>query len=390
MSKKDDPLIILRDFLVSQFVGKETEVTAVLAGLLSGEPTLLVGPPGTAKTALVQTLAQSIGGQYFYYLLNRFTEPDELLGPISVVGLREGRLERITSGRLPEADIVFLDEVFKSSSAIRNILLDIILNKRYMNGGTFHKLPTLAFYFSSNEISYDTEDVAFFDRLSIRCFSDNVDAESWEELLKLGIKHETRTTPAGKIMSKEEVMALQNKTISTLSDITKNSQLIKKYISVLSEMRNKGIEISDRRKIKILKVASALSVIYREQTPSLDSLADALRFSASDISQLKVIEELILKLGLSSYYLHIQQITTLQTELQNVLEQVKANPNPTLQDLQALSTVYKKTYQVLRTIPVSPRLLPYTRDLRNALSETQSMLKKIEETLGVGGFDVVP
>jgi MoxR-like ATPase len=374
-------VVELRDFLVSQFVGKETEATAILAGLLSGEPTLLVGPPGTAKTQMVQTLAQSIGGQYFYYLLTRFTEPDEILGPISITSLREGRLERITSGRLPEADIIFLDEVFKASSAVRNILLDIILNKRYMNGGTFHRLPALAFYFASNEVSSDIEDVAFFDRLSIRCFTSNVSPETWEELLNLGIKLETSTTPNKILLSKEEVKVLQNKVISNLNNIAQNSTIIKKYVEVLAELRNKGIEISDRRKIKILKVTSAISTIYLESTPSLDSLADALRFSCSSLEELKTVEELILKLGLSSFYLNVQQLNMLQTELQNNLNQLKSNANPTLQDLQMLSTVYKKALQVLKGMPKSPRLLPYVRSFVSTLDEAKTTLKRVQETL---------
>jgi MoxR-like ATPase len=380
-------VVELRDYLVSQFVGKETEATAVLAGLLSGEPTLLVGPPGTAKTALVQTLASAIGGSYFYYLLTRFTEPDEILGPISITSLREGKLERITSGRLPEADVVFLDEVFKASSAVRNVLLDIILNKRYMNGGTFHKLPSLAFYFASNEVSSDVEDVAFFDRLSIRCFTYNLSPENWEELLALGIKLETNSSPNKIILSKEEVKALQSRVISKLNDIINNSAIIKKYIEALSELRNKGIEISDRRKIKILKITSAISTIYLEQTPSLDSLADALRFSCSSPEELKTVEELILKLGLSSFYLNVQQLSTLQTELQNDLSQIKSNANPSLQDLQMLSTVYKKSLQVLKSMPKSPRLLPYVRNFVASLDEAKTTLEKVQKTL-VGDSNV--
>jgi len=378
----ENKVVELRDYLVSQFVGKEAEATAILAGLLSGEPTLLVGPPGTAKTQIVQTLASAIGGSYFYYLLTRFTEPDEILGPISVVGLREGRLERITSGRLPEADVVFLDEVFKASSAVRNVLLDIILNKRYMNGGTFRKIPSLAFYFASNEISNDSEDMAFFDRLSVRCFTSNVSPETWEELLSLGVKLETSTTSSSRIiLSKEEAMSLQRQVISKLNDIAQNSQLIKKYIEVLSELRNKGIEISDRRKIKILKIASAISVIYLESIPSLDSLADALRFSCSSLEELKTVEELILKLGLSSFYLNVQQLNTLQTELQNNLNQLKSNANPTLQDLQMLSTVYKKSLQVLKGMPKSPRLLPYVRNFVASLDEAKNVIRKVQESL---------
>ncbi|SRR5579875_737633 len=117
----------LRDRLLNLFVQKEQEVTAALATLLSGEPCIFVGPPGTAKTMMIETLAKSISASYFYYLLTRFTEPDEIIGPLDISKLREGVYERIIKNKLPDSDIVFLDEIFKASSAIRNILLDIIL-----------------------------------------------------------------------------------------------------------------------------------------------------------------------------------------------------------------------------------------------------------------------
>ena len=134
--EKESPigkLVEIRNSLVGSFTQREVEVTAVLSSLISGEPCILVGPPGTAKTMLIETTAKMINAKYFYYLLTRFTEPDELLGVIDVRALREGRYQRITTNRLPEAHIVFLDEIFKASSSIRNILLDIILNRRILN-----------------------------------------------------------------------------------------------------------------------------------------------------------------------------------------------------------------------------------------------------------------
>jgi len=75
-------LVILRNSLVDMFVERENEITASLVSLISGEPMIMVGEPGTAKTKIVDTLAQFINAKYFYYLLTRFTEPDELLGTL--------------------------------------------------------------------------------------------------------------------------------------------------------------------------------------------------------------------------------------------------------------------------------------------------------------------
>jgi len=377
-------LALLRDELVSEFVQREQEITAVLAGLLSSEPTLLISQykPGTAKTLLVQTLADSINGKFFYALLSKFSEPDEILGPISIPALRRGYYERNMEGKLPTAHIAMLDEVFKASSAIRNLLLDIVLNKRVPNGTGFLKIPLLALYGASNEISTDVEDLAFVDRFTIRVFSNYVTSDSWDELLEKGIQFEVSKKPKKVIMSVEEVKVLQKLTLSVLEaslPILKN-----KYLQALSELQQKGIVISDRRKIKILKNASAISIIYLEQTPTLDDLAEALRFSASSEDELKVIEEIIMKVGLSSFYAHIQTIQALQAELSNYLQEIRKNPNPTLNDFQALSSVLKKTLVALKPIPKTTRLLPYIRPLLQTVEECNKELDKIKRTLGGG------
>ncbi len=89
------PISQIKTQLNALFVGRENEVLAILAGLVSSEPTILVGEPGTAKTALIEALSKLMNAKYFYYLLTRFTEPDEPLGPLDVNALREGRYVRI-------------------------------------------------------------------------------------------------------------------------------------------------------------------------------------------------------------------------------------------------------------------------------------------------------
>src|SRR5205085_6519104 len=106
-----------------------------------GEP-LLVGPPGTAKSLLLDALMSWMHGRKFTILFTKYTTPEECFGPISVAGLKEDRYRRITTGKLPEADGGFVDEVFKGSSAILNTLLRIINERVYDNGdGVLVKVP---------------------------------------------------------------------------------------------------------------------------------------------------------------------------------------------------------------------------------------------------------
>uniref|UniRef100_UPI00036422E5 AAA family ATPase n=1 Tax=Pseudomonas asplenii TaxID=53407 RepID=UPI00036422E5 len=122
-------------------VGREQLAELIVLAAVAQEHLLVVGPPGTAKSAVVRRVAQAMGGRYFEYLLGRFTEPSELFGPVDLKKLREGTVETDVSGMLPEADIVFLDEVFLGSTAILNTLLGVLNERSFRRGHTQLKLP---------------------------------------------------------------------------------------------------------------------------------------------------------------------------------------------------------------------------------------------------------
>lgn len=372
-------LILLRNQLVDMFVERENEITASLVSLISGEPMIMVGEPGTAKTKIVDTLAQFINAKYFYYLLTRFTEPDELLGTLDIRALREGKYVRITKNRLPDADIVFLDEIFKASSAVRNILLDIMLNRRFLNGDSYHELPMLTLYTASNEISSDEEDQAFYDRLLIRVFVKPVSMTSWKDLLIRGINITARKPIIKPIMTREDILALREIVMTRAIKLSENTKIMNKYIEALAELESQGIHVSDRRKVKGLIITATISIIYFEEAPSLDSLADTLRFIAvHDEGDVEKVEKIIMKLGLSSFYQTVQKLQTLEAELKNALRELKEKR--TLDELKKVQLYYKRTVAEIKRLPKNPRLLPYIKSVKNTLVEARNV---IDEYLSV-------
>jgi MoxR-like ATPase len=138
--------------LDASFLERRQHTRLALLCLLSGQHMLMIGPPGTAKSLLARAICQSIqGADYFEYLLSRFTHPDELFGPVSIPGLKQEDYRRITRGYLPQAHVVFLDEIFKANSAILNSLLTVINERVFHHGVHRDRVPLLGMIGASNE-----------------------------------------------------------------------------------------------------------------------------------------------------------------------------------------------------------------------------------------------
>src|SRR3954463_15185896 len=168
------------------FVGKDEIIDLMGVCLVGGENLFILGPPGTAKSALVHELAARLEGRSFDYLLTRFTEPNELFGPFDIRRLREGELVTNTEGMLPEASLVFLDELLNANSAILNSLLMALNERLFRRGRETRALPVVSFIGASNHLPEDDSLRALFDRFLLRVRSDNVPSERLGDVLASG------------------------------------------------------------------------------------------------------------------------------------------------------------------------------------------------------------
>jgi MoxR-like ATPase len=159
----------IREELGTLFLERTDLIDGALAALLSRHHVLIIGPPGTAKSMLADELCRRLeGGQYFQWLLTKFTTPEELFGAVSLQSLEDDEYRRVTTHKLPEAHIAFLDEVFKANSSILNALLAVVNERRFHNGRTIATVPLISLFAASNELPDDNELQALYDRFLLR------------------------------------------------------------------------------------------------------------------------------------------------------------------------------------------------------------------------------
>ena len=191
------------------FVAKDEVIDLLIVSLVAGENLFILGPPGTAKSALVQDLAKRLSGKNFEYLLTRFTEPNELFGPFDIRKLREGELISNTEGMLPEADFVFLDELLNANSAILNSLLTVLNERVFRRGREYKKLPTLIVVGASNRLPEDEALNALFDRFLLRVYCGQVDEDRLTDVLLSGWKLDMKQVDSNSGISVDNVRQLQ-------------------------------------------------------------------------------------------------------------------------------------------------------------------------------------
>lgn len=308
----------LRLSLSHYFVARQDVIDMMVICALAQEPLLLVGPPGTAKSDLVLKFRDAIevdSENYFEYMLTRFTEPSEILGPIDIQRLRDGAYVRRVQGKLPTASLVFLDEIFKSNSAILNTLLTIINEKKYYQDGMPLPVNLKVLIAATNEIPEQEELAAIKDRFAMKVLCQPVQETHFFDLLDLGLASQTqrdlKQTPwieghanlidflkahrylslqMAKVESGGKGNLIRDRHRYIEESLLRELQLLLKTLS-----REEGIFVSDRKVIKLYKLLRTKAWLLHGGKIEKEDLT-LLTYLGDNVETLYILEEKIPKL----------------------------------------------------------------------------------------------
>lgn len=246
----------IKNYLNQRFVERQEVIDSLMVSIVARQHTLLIGPPGTAKSALVMAFAQQFTGlSYFQWLLTRFSTPEELFGPVSLQELEKGIYKRNTANKLPEAMLVFLDEIFKANSAILNSLLTGINERLFYNNGKPVKMPLQSVIGGSNEYPDEGEGLeALFDRFLLRFELDYIGEDA-------NFLHILRNDGAF-VQPPEPLTLSELDQLQMMADMVVIPQdILDILLRIRLDLKDEGIRPSDRRFIQSLSLLKAKAAL---------------------------------------------------------------------------------------------------------------------------------
>ena len=304
---RDKMLAVMAD-VNAQVAEREELVEAIAVALLTRKNLFILGAPGQAKSfAINQFRARITGARQFERLLSKQTDEEQLFGRIDLSSLIPGgvpqavldkdsryqemcrslkarlengkdcgdlpeQMERLrkalsalysgepqvnTAGKLPEADIVFLDEIFKCNDGVLNSLLTALNERKYTNEGRTYPIPTISFFAASNEIPNfnDPQEKileALYDRLELKVVTEEI-AQRENRMAVLKSKQAGGHGAVTASFTLDDLAAMQ----SEVAAIPVPDAINDLADDILCVLRKDGIRVSDRKYLNYYPLAQA-------------------------------------------------------------------------------------------------------------------------------------
>jgi MoxR-like ATPase len=354
----------IREELKQTFLERADLIDGALAALLSSHHLLIIGPPGTAKSMLADELCRRIeGANYFQWLLTRFTTPEEIFGAVSLKALEQDDYRRVTTRKLPDAHIAFLDEIFKANSSILNAILTLINERLFHNGKEVTRVPLLTLFGASNELPEEEELTALYDRFLVR-FVVNYIVEDFRFLRML----ESQSQPQRTTLTLTELNELQQ----AVRDVPLPSYVYRGIADIRRELNKKNIHASDRRYRQSLGLLQAHAFLEGEtevQEKSLLFLEHALWRDPAEQEQVRsTIRELLLG--------YEEEITELLYESREIRESALQPGRTTDERARALIEFHTKLRNILAKVD---QIMDKAKRLGRPIERVTSVRSEIEQ-----------
>jgi MoxR-like ATPase len=259
----------LKNYLHSNFVELDHAIRALLLGLTAKAHVFLLGPPGTAKSHLAEVLCDALELKAFRFLFTDETKHKDIFGIQSIQALKEDKDVLITQGKLPEAEVAYLDEIWKANASVVNMLLWALRDGKFTNGGQTLKMPLVFAIACSNELPEDSTRRAIYDRLLIR--EEVKDIEMAENFRRV-LERNDIFPPKVPIEEIEELW-------KSAEGVTVSNDVKEALTELREKIHDHGVRSSNRRwfdSVRVLRASAALEGRPETELQDLESISSIL------------------------------------------------------------------------------------------------------------------
>lgn len=334
-------------------VGRELEAGLVTLGLLTRQHVLLIGDPGTGKSALCRATGAIFGLREAECQLGKFVHRDEILGQPSLQAIREDKQIRRTEGYIAGSELGFLDEVWRASGGLLNSLL-LLLNERVViQDGRRERCPLVSVVSAANhwpaeENWQDLEALA--DRFLIRHSVERVAAEKWDSLLYGDFDEPEQTTDLDTLtQAQAEVEQVLVGMAARLA-----------YRKVLDKCVQAGVYPGDRRArqcVALMQATAWMAGRDEVQVEDIDTLRWALWNDPRKAEQVRaIIDEVVDPHGLQAYKLQIEAETLVKATKESL---AKGDIDTSKDQLMSLRSKLKDYLAAVKGWQQSPRVVKF-------------------------------
>ena len=280
-----------RGSLNNSFLEREEIIDGLLASVITKQNTFLFGLPGTGKSELVRAVSNGFkNSRFFGYLLSPTTDPSELFGPVAISKLLKDEYTRDVQGYLPSANIAFLDELFRGSSAVLNSLLTVLNERTFNNGKELIHTPIQSVVAATNSFPQEESLQAFCDRFLFRPTVEALKKPASRRLLDLWALGLKKRPNVESELTYEDLIELQE----SLSEVKVTDEFLDKFSQVFDLLASRGITISDRRRVQILKFIKGWAIVQGDDTVYADHLHKSLvHIIYQNVDDIGVIKEVL-------------------------------------------------------------------------------------------------